>query len=74
MHRYMIPIPLGQVAFNKAEAFKVARSFGTDFAPRRFMIKAQVKVNSRTGGYFKENGFHGGVHTANTIEEVRDIS
>lgn len=74
MHKYMIPIPLGQVAFSGEEAFKVARSFGIDFAPRRFVIKAQVKCDGRTGGYFKENGFHGGIQTANTIEEVRDIS
>lgn len=43
------------------EAFKVARSFGVDFAPKRFVIKAQVKCDGRTDGYFVENGFKGGI-------------
>lgn len=31
MHRYRVPIPKGQVAFNKHEAFNIARTFGIDY-------------------------------------------
>lgn len=74
MHRYRVPIPKGQVAFSATEAFNIARSFGSDFAPRQFVVKAQVKTEGRIEGYFKENGYHGGVHTLSTISEVRDCS
>ena len=56
MHRYMVPIPKGQVAFTKKEAFNIARSFGSDFVEKdkkKFMIKAQVKCEGRSEGYFR---------------------
>ena len=39
VHKYMIPIPLGTVAFTAKEAFVVARKFGPDFK-RQFVVKA----------------------------------
>lgn len=78
MHKYRVPIPLGHVAFNAQEAFNIARSFGSDFGTERgsgqFVVKAQVRTSGRTGGYFKENGFHGGIHTVTTLAEVQDIA
>ena len=74
MHRYRVPIPRGHVAFTAQEAFNVARSFGTDYEPGRFFVKAQVKCNGRTSGYFKENGFVGGLHCVETLSQVRKIA
>ena len=74
MHKYMVPIPRGHVAFTGQEAFNVARSFGSDYSPRKFVVKAQVKCEGRSSGYFKENGFKGGIHTVETISEVRDTA
>jgi len=39
LHKYMIPIPLGNVAFTAKEAFFIGRKFGSDF-DRRFVVKA----------------------------------
>ena len=74
MHRYRVPIPRGHVAFTAQEAFNVARSFGTDYEPQRFFVKAQVKCEGRTSGYFKENGFIGGLHSVETLTQVREVS
>ena len=73
MHRYRVPMPKGQVAFNAREAFNIARSFGTDYSGQ-FVVKAQVKTEGRVEGHFVENAFHGGVHSLSSISEVRDIS
>lgn len=75
MHKYRVPIPRGQVAFNADEAFNVARSFGSEYAKtRQFVVKAQVKAEGRRVGFFRENAFHGGIHTAKSITEVREIA
>ena len=74
MHWYRIPIPRGHVAFTAQEAFNVARSFGTDYEPQRFFVKAQVKCEGRTSGYFKENGFIGGLHSVEELSQVRDVA
>ena len=74
MHRYRVPIPRGHVAFTPQEAFNVARSFGTDYSPGTFYVKAQVKCSGRTSGYFKENGFVGGLHCVDSLTEVKDTA
>lgn len=51
VHKYMIPIPLGTVAFTAKEAFVVARKFGPDFRGH-FVVKAQVQGFLRTKGVF----------------------
>ena len=73
VNKYHVPIPLGQVAFNEKEAFAVARKFGADYN-RKFVVKAQVQCFGRTKGYFKENGFKGGIHVVDNIEQVRTIA
>ena len=69
----MIPIPHGQVAFNGKEAYFIARKFGHEFN-RKFVIKAQVQAPARTKGVFRENGFKGGIHIVESIDEVRDVA
>lgn len=73
VHKYRVPIPLGQVAFSAQEAFNVARSFGTSY-DKQFVIKAQVKCEGRTTGQFKENGFQGAIHTVDDFSQVKVIS
>ena len=52
----------------------MARSFGTDYEPGTFFVKAQVKCSGRTSGYFKENGFVGGLHQVNSLTEVKNTA
>ena len=73
MHRYLIPIPRGDVAFNAREAYTIARKFGHD-SKRKFVVKAQVQAPARTKGVFRENGFKGGIHIVDTIDEVKDVA
>ena len=37
-------------------------------------MKAQVKCEGRTSGHFVENGFHRGIHTVETISEVKETA
>jgi succinyl-CoA synthetase beta subunit len=39
LHEYRVPIPIGQLAFNKKEARVVARKFGTNYHGN-FIVKA----------------------------------
>ena len=73
VHKYMIPIPKGTVAFSAKEAFVVGRKFGPDFK-RQFVVKAQVQGFGRTKGFFRENGFKSGIHMCDTISDVRDVA
>lgn len=38
-----------------------------------YAVKAQVQSGGRGLGYFKENGFKGGVHVVNTIDQIREV-
>jgi succinyl-CoA synthetase beta subunit len=73
LHKYRIPIPLGNAAFDSKEAFLVAKQFGQQ-KKMRYVVKAQVLTGGRGKGHFKENKFQSGVHIVNTPEEVKDIS
>lgn len=73
MHKYRIPIPLGNAAFDSKEAFLVAKQFGQQ-KKMRYVVKAQVLCGGRGKGYFKENNFQSGVHIVNTPEEVKEVS
>lgn len=39
-----------------------------------FVVKAQVLTGGRGLGYFKENGFHGGVHVCTSPAQVKDVA
>ena len=61
------------MAFNANEAYVIARKFGPDYR-RRFIVKAQIQASGRTQGYFRENGFKGGIHVVHTPEAVREVA
>lgn len=72
----MVPIPNGMVAFNAKEAYFIARKFGHDNKgyDQKYVVKAQVQAPARSKGVFKENGFKGGIHVVETIDEVKDVA
>jgi succinyl-CoA synthetase beta subunit len=73
LHKYRVPIPLGNVAFNGKEALLVARQFGMK-KQMEYVVKAQVLGGGRGLGYFKENNYKGGVHIVKTPEEVQTVA
>ena len=73
LHRYRVPIPLGNVAFNGKEAFLVAKQFGKK-RQMEYVVKAQVLGGGRGLGYFKENNFKGGVHLVKTADDVQQVA
>ena len=73
LHKYRVPIPLGNVAYNAKEALLVARQFGQK-KQMEFVVKAQVLGGGRGLGYFKENNFKGGVHLCKTPEQVQELA
>ena len=73
VHQYQIAIPRGTVAFNKKEAYNIARKLHKEKV-NKFVVKAQVQHTARSKGYFKENGFKSGIHIVNTLEEVAEVA
>jgi succinyl-CoA synthetase beta subunit len=73
LHKYRVPIPIGNVAFNGKEALLVARQFGRQ-GKKEFVVKAQVLGGGRGLGTFRENKFKGGVHIVQTPEEVEEVA
>jgi len=73
LHKYRVPIPIGNVAFNGKEAFLVASSFSKK-KQMEYVVKAQVLGGGRGLGHFKENGFQGGVHIVKTPQEVQQVA
>ncbi len=73
LHKYRVPVPLGNVAYNSDEAYLVAKQFGEKY-DHHFVVKAQVLGGGRGLGSFKENGFKGGVHIVEKPDEVKDIA
>jgi len=72
LHKYRVPIPIGNVAFNGKEAFLVASSFSKK-KQMEYVVKAQVLGGGRGLGHFK-NGFQGGVHIVKTQQEVQQVA
>ena len=73
VHQYMIPIPLGTVAFNGKEAFTVCRKFGSDYTGK-FVVKAQVKSPARSKGIFTESGLKSGIHIVDSMHKVQEVA
>ena len=73
LHKYRVPIPIGNVAFNGKEAFLVASAFSKK-KQLEYVVKAQVLGGGRGLGHFKENGFQGGVHIVKTPAEVEQVA
>ena len=75
LQNYRIPVPLGDIAHSGKEAKFQARNIAraNDYKAK-FIIKAQVQVAQRGKGYFMENGFVGGIHKAESPEEVEEIA
>ena len=67
VHQYQIAIPRGTVAFNKKEAYNIARKLYNEQV-KKFVVKAQVQHSARSKGYFRENGFKSGIHIVDTLE------
>jgi succinyl-CoA synthetase beta subunit len=61
------------VAYNDAEAFAAARSYGRNYL-RQFYVKAQVQRTARSKGFFRETNFVSGIHRVSSPEEVRDVA
>lgn len=66
--KFGVPSPQGQVANSAEEAQKIAA--GID---GKKVVKAQVHAGGRGKGTFK-NGFQGGVHLADSADEIGDIA
>lgn len=69
LEKYGVPTPAGKVATTPEEAEQAAHFLKTN----HLVVKAQIHAGGRGKGTFK-NGFQGGVHLANTPQQVRDIA
>jgi succinyl-CoA synthetase beta subunit len=69
LEQYAVPNARGSVANSPEEAEHVAHAMGC----HDFVVKAQILAGGRGKGTFT-NGFHGGVHTATSVEEVKDLA
>ncbi|MDB9741563.1 ADP-forming succinate--CoA ligase subunit beta [Akkermansiaceae bacterium] len=67
--KFGVPSPNGAVASTAEEAEKAAISMGKP----GLVVKAQVHAGGRGKGTFK-NGFKGGVHLADTPQEIKDLA
>ena len=61
--------PKGIAAATAQEAAQIARNLGLS----QYVVKAQVHAGGRGKGTFK-NGFKGGVHVVDSVEEVEDVA
>lgn len=67
--RFGVATPKGIVAATAQEAAQIARDMGVS----QYVVKAQVHAGGRGKGTFK-NGFKGGVHVVDSVEEVEDVA
>lgn len=67
--RFGVATPKGVAATTAREAAQVAQEMGLS----QYAVKAQVHAGGRGKGSFK-NGFKGGVHVVNSVEEVEVIA
>lgn len=64
-----VATPRGIAAATAQEAAQIARNMGVS----QYVVKAQVHAGGRGKGTFK-NGFKGGVHVVDSVEEVEDVA
>lgn len=67
--RFGVATPRGIAAATAQEAAQIARNMGVS----QYVVKAQVHAGGRGKGTFK-NGFKGGVHVVDSVEEVEDVA
>ncbi|KAF4672172.1 beta' subunit [Perkinsus chesapeaki] len=68
--KYGVCVPHGYYATSPEDAEKFAQQLGGGDV----VVKAQVLAGGRGRGYFKENGFQGGVHIVKNPIEAKDIA
>lgn len=67
--RFGVATPKGIAAATAQEAAQTARNMGVS----QYVVKAQVHAGGRGKGTFK-NGFKGGVHVVDSVEEVENVA
>lgn len=67
--RFGVATPKGIAAATAQKAAQIARNMGLS----QYVVKAQVHAGGRGKGTFK-NGFKGGVHVVDSVEEVEDVA
>ncbi|WP_418384625.1 ADP-forming succinate--CoA ligase subunit beta [Akkermansia sp.] len=67
--RFGVATPRGIASATAQEAAQIARNMGVS----QYVVKAQVHAGGRGKGTFK-NGFKGGVHVVDSVEEVEDVA
>lgn len=67
--RFGVATPRDIAAATAQEAAQIARNMGVS----QYVVKAQVHAGGRGKGTFK-NGFKGGVHVVDSVEEVEDVA
>ncbi|EER17734.1 conserved hypothetical protein [Perkinsus marinus ATCC 50983] len=68
--KYGVCVPHGYDAKTPEEAEQFAKALGGGDV----VVKAQVLAGGRGRGYFKENGFQGGVHIVKNPIEAKDLA
>ncbi|CEL98573.1 unnamed protein product [Vitrella brassicaformis CCMP3155] len=74
MQSYHVHTPKGLPAFTGREAEAAASALQAEQGDIDFVVKAQVLAGGRGLGYFKENGFQGGVHQCQSPSKVKEIA
>lgn len=69
MKSYGVGVPAGAAATTPEDAFKAAKSLGTN----ELVIKAQALTGGRGKGHF-DNGFQGGVKVISSPEEAQELA
>ena len=63
LNSYKVSIPIGEVAFNEDEAYKIAKKLKGGC-----VIKSQILSGGRGMGTIRESGYKGGVKVVDTAE------
>lgn len=74
MQQYGVKTPRFTAASTPEEAEIAAGPRGALGSCQDVVVKAQVLTGGRGLGYFKENGFQGGVHICSSPEDVRRVA